>query len=224
VTTCWFGVKTQAFFLLLLVSQCLAAAELSTYFNLDEGTPKCFLEEVPENTLIVGKVKAEGLATPDGEARGVKITAKDPSDVVIIDMDLRMPSDVFSFTSHLGGEHTFCFQPNTTRWFGHRQPIKFYLDIQTGESAEDYEDAIGKDHLSALELKIRRLTNRLRDIRAEQNYQRYREEQFRNTSESTNARVMWWSITQTAILSLCGLWQITHLKGFFKAKGLVKQY
>ena len=55
----------------------------------------------------------------------------------------------------------------------------------------------------------------------EQNYQRYREERFRATSESTNQRVLWWSIAQLLILVIAGFWQMRHLKGFFEAKKLV---
>ncbi|MGH0127826.1 UNVERIFIED_CONTAM: hypothetical protein FKN15_052460 [Acipenser sinensis] len=49
----------------------------------------------------------------------------------------------------------------------------------------------------------------------------YREERFRMTSESTNQRVLWWSITQTVILLITGIWQMRHLKSFFEAKKLV---
>lgn len=49
----------------------------------------------------------------------------------------------------------------------------------------------------------------------------YREERFRGTSESTNQRVLWWSIVQTLILILTGIWQMRHLKSFFEAKKLV---
>uniref|UniRef100_A0A8B9PGJ5 Transmembrane p24 trafficking protein 4 n=1 Tax=Apteryx owenii TaxID=8824 RepID=A0A8B9PGJ5_APTOW len=49
----------------------------------------------------------------------------------------------------------------------------------------------------------------------------YREERFRMTSESTNQRVLWWSIAQTIILILTGIWQMRHLKSFFEAKKLV---
>lgn len=49
----------------------------------------------------------------------------------------------------------------------------------------------------------------------------YREERFRLTSESTNQRVLWWSIAQTVILILTGIWQMRHLKSFFEAKKLV---
>ena len=46
----------------------------------------------------------------------------------------------------------------------------------------------------------------------------YREERFRLISESTNQRVLWWSIAQTVILILTGIWQMRHLKSFFEAK------
>ena len=36
--------------------------------------------------------------------------------------------------------------------------------------------------------------------RAEQDYQRKREERFRDTSESTNARVLWWAVAQSVVL------------------------
>ncbi len=48
-----------------------------------------------------------------------------------------------------------------------------------------------------------------------------REERFRMVSDSTNARVLWWSLGQTIILILMGIWQMRHLKSFFEAKKLV---
>lgn len=49
----------------------------------------------------------------------------------------------------------------------------------------------------------------------------YREERFRQTSESTHRRVFWWSLTQTLVVLLMGGWQMKHLKSFFEAKKLV---
>ena len=49
----------------------------------------------------------------------------------------------------------------------------------------------------------------------------FREERFRQTSESTNQRVLWWALAQTLILLVTGFWQMRHLKGFFEAKKLV---
>lgn len=49
----------------------------------------------------------------------------------------------------------------------------------------------------------------------------YREERFRQTSESTNKRVLWWSLAQTIVLVGMGFWQMRHLKTFFETKKLV---
>jgi len=102
-----------------------------------------------------------------------------------------------------------------------QKAIKVDLSIRRGESATDYEEIARQDHLSEIEVEVKKLIDRVRDIRSEQNYQRSREMEFRDTSESTNSRVVWWSILQTAILVATGLWQVTHLKQFFKAKKLV---
>ena len=73
---------------------------------------------------------------------------------------------------------------------------------------------------AAIEVEVRKLNDKIRSIRAEQDYQRAREERFRDTSESTNSRVLWWSVIQTLVLLLAGGYQLFNLKGFFKSKKL----
>lgn len=70
------------------------------------------------------------------------------------------------------------------------------LTLSVGEMAVDYTEVAKKEHLTELEVEIRKLNDKLRDIMKEVEYQRKREEEFRNTSESTNSRVQWWSIAQ----------------------------
>ena len=67
-------------------------------------------------------------------------------------------------------------------------------------------------------MQLRRLNNKLKDMMRQQAYQKEREVAFRNTSESTNSRVQWWSIFQVAMMVVAGVWQITHLLAFFKTK------
>ncbi|ETE64540.1 hypothetical protein L345_09691, partial [Ophiophagus hannah] len=98
---------------------------------------------------------------------------------------------------------------------------RVHLDIQVGEHANNYPEIAAKDKLTELQLRARQLLDQVEQIQKEQNYQRFREERFRMTSESTNQRVLWWSIAQTVILLLTGIWQMRHLKSFFEAKKLV---
>ncbi|KAG7247094.1 hypothetical protein CRUP_018384 [Coryphaenoides rupestris] len=98
---------------------------------------------------------------------------------------------------------------------------RVHLDIQVGEHTNNYAEIAAKDKLTELQLRVRQLVEQVDQIQKEQNYQRYREERFRQTSESTNQRVLWWSIVQTLILVAIGFWQMRHLKSFFEAKKLV---
>jgi hypothetical protein len=57
--------------------------------------------------------------------------------------------------------------------------------------------------------------------RASSHIQQARESVFHSTSESTNNRVTFWSIGQLVVLVVLGVWQMRHLKSFFKSKKLV---
>uniref|UniRef100_A0A674DZB0 Si:ch211-255i20.3 n=1 Tax=Salmo trutta TaxID=8032 RepID=A0A674DZB0_SALTR len=48
-----------------------------------------------------------------------------------------------------------------------------------------------------------------------------REETFRQISEETNGKVLWWAVVQTSVLLSVGFWQIKRLKDFLIAKKLV---
>lgn len=75
-----------------------------------------------------------------------------------------------------------------------------------------------KDKLTELQLRARQLLDQVEQIQKEQDYQRHREERFRLTSESTNQRVLWWSITQTVIVILTGIWQMRHLRASLRPR------
>jgi hypothetical protein len=55
-------------------------------------------------------------------------------------------------------------------------------------------------------------------VKDEQGYIVVRERTHRNTAESTNARVKWWSIFQLMVLSGNGIFQVWWLKRFFEVR------
>lgn len=209
---------------LLLIALC---AQLSTalYFHISETERKCFIEEIPDETLVIGNYKCElhdpktGGFMPSSPGIGMHVEIRDPDDKVILSKAYSSEGK-FSFTSNIPGEHVICLYSNSTKWFSGSQ-LRVHLDIQVGEHAIDYGNVAQKEKLTELQLRVRQLLDQVEQITKEQNYQRYREERFRHTSESTNQRVLWWSIVQTGILLLMGFWQMRHLKSFFQAKKLV---
>ncbi|CAF0762485.1 unnamed protein product [Brachionus calyciflorus] len=212
-------------FLITLVSLLYLNTVHSLYFHIRETERKCFIEEVPDETLVVGKYKVQifdkdandYLPTPHGI--GMHVEIKDPEEKIILSK-LYSSEGRFSFTTHMPGEHVICLYSNSTAWFGGGN-LRVHLDIEVGEHAVDYNELAGKEKLTELQLRVRQLIDQVEQISKEQNYQRFREERFRATSESTNQRVFWWSIAQLSVLVATGLWQMRHLKKFFEAKKLV---
>ncbi|KAL1123004.1 hypothetical protein AAG570_003328 [Ranatra chinensis] len=195
------------------------------YFHIGETERKCFIEEIPDQTTVLVHYKVElhdprsGGFMPSSPGIGMHVEVKDPDMKTILSRVYSSEGRI-SFTSHVPGEHVICLYSNSTKWIGGTQ-LRVHLNIQVGEHAIDYATVAQKEKLSNLQLRIRQLLDQVDAIMKEQNYQRYREERFRMTSESTNQRVFWWSLTQLVILILMGAWQLRHLKSFFEAKKLV---
>lgn len=68
------------------------------------------------------------------------------------------------------------------------------------------------DTVAPIEREIRSLSNGLTSVKDEQEYIVVRERTHRNTAESTNDRVKWWSVAQVIILVLVVGWQVYYLK------------
>jgi len=195
------------------------------YFHIGETERKCFIEEIPDDTMVTGNYKVQlydprtnGFA-PSSPEIGMHVEVRDPDDKIILSKVYSSEGKV-TFTSHSPGEHVICLYSNSTKWFSGTQ-LRVHLDIQVGEHAIDYANVAQKEKLTELQLRVRQLLDQVEQITKEQNYQRYREERFRQTSESTNQRVLWWALAQTVILLSMGAWQMRHLKSFFEAKKLV---
>mmetsp|Transcript_16181 Transcript_16181/g.22627 ORF Transcript_16181/g.22627 Transcript_16181/m.22627 type:complete len:225 (-) Transcript_16181:27-701(-) len=209
----------------------LVAQAEGLFFYLKEGQQKCFIEDLPASTLVVGEFSGTDIQpTPSGEHQPRKdpianplrmvINVKEPDGGVLVDNEYPATGRV-AFTSRIAGEHIVCFKTATSRWFG-AGSIKLDLDLQTGADAmNDYDDIKQMEQLTELEVSVRRLNDRVVELRRGQSYFRNREELLRNSSELANTNVMWFSFVQTLILVVSGVWQIQHLKGFFQAKKMV---
>ena len=78
---------------------------------------------------------------------------------------------------------------------------------KVGEDKEGYKEIADREKLTELQLRVRQLLDQVQQIQKEQNFQRFREERFRHTSESTNAKVFWWAAVQVN--------EFWYFEGFF---------
>ncbi|KAI0715978.1 emp24/gp25L/p24 family/GOLD-domain-containing protein [Cerioporus squamosus] len=210
-----------------LLSLCLllvfAAAANALHFYLDTNEKRCFIEELPTDTIVEGHYRA--LEWSEQEQKYVE----NPNLGILVEVDeletghnvvkTRGPSDGrFTFTSHDSGDHSICLSSNYgTSWFASTH-IRLHLDIVIGSTKPDTEH--DRSHVSELSQKLRDLNQKLEDVRREQQYQREREAAFRNLSEETNARAVWYTVAQIGVLIATCVWQMRHLKRFFEDRKL----
>ncbi|KAL9713730.1 emp24p/erv25p- protein [Leucoagaricus gongylophorus] len=202
----------------LLVVLAIAVAADALHFYLDANQKRCFIEELPTDTVVEGKYRAlewsqQQQKYVENPELGINVEVQEePSGHVVV--KTRGPSDsIFTFTSHEAGDHSICLSTNYTSWFSHTH-IRLYLDIVVGSTRPNVEQ--DRSHVSELSSKLRNLNQKLEDIRREQQYQREREADYRDLSEATNARAVWYSIAQIVILLGTCAWQLRHLKRFFE--------
>lgn len=161
-----FGSPSMALLLLLVASLLTPSFSLYFYLSPTDGQSKCFLEEVPAETLIVGTYKNPDFApygTPGFNGVGIKLTVTDPSSSVVLTRGLDAGEGRFAFTSAQGGEYQLCFATNSTigsRWLpggSNKGATRMRLDLSlaVGESSGiDYSLVAKKEHLSELETEV----------------------------------------------------------------------
>jgi len=190
------------------------------HFYLDANEKRCFIEELPTDTVVEGHYRAlewneqeQVYGINDELGILVQVTEVEDSHTVV---STRGPSDGrFTFTSHDAGDHSICVSTNySSTWFGPTAHIRLHLDIVVGSTKPNADH--DRSHVSVLASKLRDLNIKIEDIRREQQYQREREADFRNLSETTNTRAVWYSMAQIAVLVLTCAWQLRHLRRFFE--------
>ncbi|KAF2677243.1 hypothetical protein K458DRAFT_350527 [Lentithecium fluviatile CBS 122367] len=210
----------------LFLAAVLAVPSQALHFFIDGATQKCFFEELPKDTLVVGHYDAkiwddaakDYITKPD---TGVFITVEETFDNNHRVVAQRgSASGRFTFSAADSGEHRLCVTPQNVAsgsgWLGGsgvHGTVKFTLDMAIGETSKI--ESTDKSKIDDIVQRVSDLNKRMQDIRREQVFQREREAEFRDQSESTNARVVRWTLIQLAVLGVTCAWQLSHLRAFF---------
>ncbi|KAF9951967.1 vesicle coat component [Mortierella alpina] len=211
---------------LTLVLMMLVRHALAIKFELagrpsSDPEPFCVSHYVDDDTQVVVKVKVGSgphqkisLEITDDSEHQNQLWRKD---------SLSEELQRATFLTKQAGEVVACFTNSLTDG---TQPDPRYtrtvdIDFDIGSETIDYAKLAETEKLKPLELELRKLEDLVKDILDNMDHLQQREEGMRNTNESTNARVQWFSTLTMVILVTLGLWQIFYLKRFFRKKRLI---
>ncbi|TPX41810.1 hypothetical protein SeMB42_g05273 [Synchytrium endobioticum] len=129
----------------------------------------------------------------------------------------------FAFTTHSYADVDFCVTNTLATGVSPSPTTKrsINIHINSGADAADYTEMARQEKLRPIEIELRRLEVDMDDIVKEMEYLKDREAKMRDTNESTNERVKYFSLLSIGTLISVGVWQIWHLRKFFSAKKLI---
>jgi len=187
---------------LFLISSPLLYAHL---IEVVAGTKECFFEDLHKNDQMTVTYQVGG-----GGYLDIDFWLTDPDDLVL-GKHIRQSTGSLSVTAVKDGRHELCFS----------NQMSAVTDKKVSFNVHGVIYVSGDDVVAPVEREIRSLANGLLTVKDEQEYIVVRERTHRNTAESTNARVKWWSVLQAIVLFSVVAWQVYYLKSFFEVKRVI---
>ncbi|RZC34134.1 transmembrane emp24 domain-containing protein bai [Asbolus verrucosus] len=203
-------------------------------WTLKPNTQKCLKEELQGNVPVVGEFEVS-------EAMGQKVdyVVRDSKGHILAQRD-DITKGKFSFNTENYDTYEICFisrAPPNVRGIG--QDVS--LVTKHGVETKNYETFGDAAQLKPIEKELKRLEDLSNEIVQDFALMRKREEEMRDTngsesrtilniilntmlllSESTNSRVLYFSVFSMCCLLGLATWQVLYLRRYFKAKKLIE--
>ncbi|KAF8484481.1 emp24/gp25L/p24 family/GOLD-domain-containing protein [Russula ochroleuca] len=179
----------------------------SHLIEIPASKKECFFEDLHEHDQMTVTYQVGG-----GGHLDIDFWISDPEGGAIR-KNIRYSTGTVSITATKDGRHEYCFSNQMSTIADKIVSFNVHGVIYVGDEATEV--------VAPIEREIRTLAHGLTSVKDEQEYIVIRERTHRNTAESTNARVKWWSISQTVVLFSVVAWQVYYLKSFFEVKRVI---
>jgi len=190
---------------------------MGMYFHLSPGHKKCIKEEIHKDVVVTGEFEAK-----ESPGHRVDLKVTDSKDHILYQKE-NADNGKFAFTTDDQDIFQVCFVSVRNGGFSNNpKSHEVKLVIRKGVEAKSYDEQAKTEKLKPLEVELRRLEDLSDSIVNDFQYMKQREEEMRDTNESTNSRVLYFSIFSMCCLIGLATWQVLYLRKFFKSKKLIE--
>ncbi|KAF5369987.1 hypothetical protein D9758_001300 [Tetrapyrgos nigripes] len=198
---------TQRLILAWLALSCLLQSVVYAHMiDVPAGKKECFFEDLHKQDKMTVTYQVGG-----GGHLDIDFWATDPEEKLLA-KQVKQSTGSASITAEKNGRYEYCFSNQMSAIADKLVSFNVHGVIYVPEDA---------DVVAPIEREIRKLAAGLTAVKDEQEYIVVREKTHRNTAESTNSRVKWWSVLQAAVLFAVVAWQVYYLKSFFEVKRVI---
>ncbi|CAG5044251.1 unnamed protein product [Parnassius apollo] len=179
--------------------------------TVDAHAEECFYENVEADTKM-----SLTFEIAEGGFLDIDITITGP-DGTEIHKGERESSGIYTFSAPTSGRYTYCFSNKMSTM----TPKVVMFNLEIGDSPSKTPGEKDEVDHNNLENMIKELAATLKTVKNEQEYMQVRDRIHRAINESTNSRVVMWSIFEASVLLVMTLGQVYYLKRFFEVQRVV---
>lgn len=197
---------------LALLIFCLFSVSVSAHnVLLPPHGKQCFFENLKANDELAVSFQVGDRNPGSTDQLSCDFWIVDPRGTTVKREDKVSHGDI-STSAKLAGKYQYCFSNEgssvATKDVSFNIHGVIYIDVNDPNSDN-------------LEVSVKRLSQLANEVKDQQDYIIIRERTHRNTAESTNSRVKWWSIFQLLLVATNSLFQVYYLKRFFEVKSVI---
>ncbi|GAA0183945.1 vesicle coat protein [Lithospermum erythrorhizon] len=201
-------------FVCVLVWLILVVKVKAIWLEVPSSGTKCVSEDIHNNVVVLADYAVIGDGLPPTVS--AKVTSPYGNN---LHHQENVTHGQFAFTTTESGNYLACFWMDTKS--ENVKAATVNLDWKTGIAAKDWESVAKKEHIQGLELELEKLEGLVDAIHENLNYLKDRESEMREVSETTNARVAWFSIMSIGLCIAVSGFQLYYLKSYFQKKKLI---
>lgn len=185
-------------------------------FHLSPNQRKCLKEEIHKDVLVTGEYH---LSDAPGQKTNLEVTDSKGESFY---RNQDVSKGKFAFTTHEYDMFEVCFESHSSPGISHAGDREVTLNVKRGVEAKNYADIAKAEKLKPMEVELKKLEDLSESIVNDFAYMRAREEEMRDTNESTHSRVLYFSVFSMCCLLGLATWQVLYLRRYFKAKKLIE--
>ncbi|KAK9481028.1 emp24/gp25L/p24 family/GOLD-domain-containing protein [Lipomyces japonicus] len=180
--------------------------------KLEPRRRECFFEDLRKgDTMTVSYQVGDSHGDSSSGNLGIDFWVTDPKNQVL-KTDNDESHGEYTFNAQQSGRFTYCFSNEASGLVA--KEVGFNVHGIVYIDASDVP-------ADPFEVEVKALSNVVEQVKDELEYLLIRERVHRNTAESTNSRVKWWSLFQLGVVAGSGIFQVYYLKRFFEVKSVV---
>lgn len=202
-----------------LVFFCLALAYLQhavAIYILVGVEKKCFTVEAPRDTPMVFDYEV----LDKGEVLFSLFYGKLPDK----ELEIENKQEIWTkkegnldYVADVDGFYCYCVQQSSPS----HTPTRLAISLTYGFD-DKYYDGLAKDrNFDSVNLHVHKLNDLLTMTLNEADFQKHKEVDYHKETEKMNNAALWWPVIQIGILVITGVYQVQHLKNFFKSNKLI---